>query len=200
MLIAKPTTNQEASMITTTQKLTFEEYLTYDDGTDTRYELVEGQLVSMTPATWQHYFITHFIFETLLQEIRRLHLPWMIFVEPGQRTGVSTSRIPDLAVIPTQQLKALKSRSAVSESPVLLAIEVVSPSLIQDDYITKRDEYQATGIPEYWVVDAISDDPRITIHTLHNQVYELQVFRDAELLTSPTLPELKIAAAQILNA
>ncbi|WP_416212386.1 hypothetical protein [Nostoc sp. DedQUE09] len=29
---------------TKTQKmLTFEEYLTYDDGTDTRYELVEGQ-------------------------------------------------------------------------------------------------------------------------------------------------------------
>ena len=31
---------------TTTQRLTFEEYLAYDDGTDTRYELVNGVLVA----------------------------------------------------------------------------------------------------------------------------------------------------------
>jgi hypothetical protein len=33
-----------------TQKLlTMEEYLAYDDGTDTRYELVDGELVEMPP-------------------------------------------------------------------------------------------------------------------------------------------------------
>jgi Uma2 family endonuclease len=32
---------------TTTQRLTFEEYLAYDDGTNTRYELVNGVLVAM---------------------------------------------------------------------------------------------------------------------------------------------------------
>lgn len=187
-------------MITTTQKLTFEEYLTYDDDTDTRYELVEGCLVAMTPAIWQHYFITHFIFEILLEEIRRLNLPWMIFLEPGQRTGISTSRIPDLAVIPKQQLVNLKSLPAIAESPVLLAIEVVSPSSVEDDYIIKRDEYQATGIPEYWVVDAISDDPRITIHTPKGEVYNLQVFCNQEQLVSVTFPELKVTAEAILNA
>lgn len=31
--------------------LTFEEYLAYDDGTDTRYELVDGELVEMPPET-----------------------------------------------------------------------------------------------------------------------------------------------------
>ena len=29
--------------------LTFEDYLAYDDGTDTRYELVDGELVAMPP-------------------------------------------------------------------------------------------------------------------------------------------------------
>jgi Uma2 family endonuclease len=32
-------------MTIATQKLTFEEYLAYHDGTDTRYELVDGELV-----------------------------------------------------------------------------------------------------------------------------------------------------------
>ena len=30
-----------------TKLLTLEEYLVYDDGTDTRYELVDGELVEM---------------------------------------------------------------------------------------------------------------------------------------------------------
>ena len=35
-------------MTITTPKLTFEEYLAYDDGTDTRYELVNGELIPMS--------------------------------------------------------------------------------------------------------------------------------------------------------
>ena len=33
--------------IATNQRLTLEEYLSYDDGTDTRHELVDGVLVAM---------------------------------------------------------------------------------------------------------------------------------------------------------
>ena len=36
-------------MTRTPVKLSFEEYLVYDDGTDVRYELVDGELVPMTP-------------------------------------------------------------------------------------------------------------------------------------------------------
>ncbi|WP_333414801.1 hypothetical protein [Microcoleus sp. MOSTC5] len=31
------------------QKLTFEEYLTYEDDTDNRYELIDGKLVTLPP-------------------------------------------------------------------------------------------------------------------------------------------------------
>ncbi|AFY60008.1 Uma2 family endonuclease [Synechococcus sp. PCC 6312] len=187
-------------MLTTQSIFTFEEYLTYDDGTDSRYELDHGKLVLMTPAIGQHYFITHFIFETFLQEIRRLKLPWMVVFEPGQQTGPKTSRLSALLVIPKTNMEAMRYQSLVLEVPALLAVEVVSPSSIQDDYITERDEYQAIGIPEYWVVDAISENPRIAIHTLTDNVYHLNIFSNAELLISPTFPELKITAEQILNA
>nr|WP_319420902.1 hypothetical protein [Pleurocapsa sp. FMAR1] len=36
-------------MTTTTTSLSLEEYLAYDDGTDSRYELVDGKLVAMPP-------------------------------------------------------------------------------------------------------------------------------------------------------
>lgn len=40
-------------MTAITQKLTLEEYLNYDDGTDRRYVLVAGELVEMPPKSQQ---------------------------------------------------------------------------------------------------------------------------------------------------
>nr|WP_297086619.1 Uma2 family endonuclease [Thermoleptolyngbya sp. C42_A2020_037] len=48
-------------MAIATQKLTFEEYLTYSDGTDTRYELVDGELAPMSLGTGKHGAIIRFI-------------------------------------------------------------------------------------------------------------------------------------------
>ncbi|MFM7449716.1 MAG: hypothetical protein ACKO24_14120 [Leptolyngbyaceae cyanobacterium] len=39
--------------IATNCKLTLQEYLTYEDGSDTRYELVDGDLVPMSLGTGQ---------------------------------------------------------------------------------------------------------------------------------------------------
>ncbi|MEH1857333.1 MAG: Uma2 family endonuclease [Nostoc sp.] len=47
-------------MTITTSKLTFEEYLKYDDGTDIRYELVNGELIPMSLGSGQHGAVTDF--------------------------------------------------------------------------------------------------------------------------------------------
>ncbi|WP_039727668.1 MULTISPECIES: Uma2 family endonuclease [Cyanophyceae] len=60
---------------TATQPLTFEDYLAYDDGTDNRYELVDGQLVVRNPSHIEHLLITQFLEEQLDLEIHRLGLP-----------------------------------------------------------------------------------------------------------------------------
>jgi Uma2 family endonuclease len=41
-------------MSQTPLKMTVEEYLTYDDGTDKRYELENGVLIEMPPGTGKH--------------------------------------------------------------------------------------------------------------------------------------------------
>ena len=46
---------EDESMVTTpTKKISFEEYLSYEDGTNNRYELVNGELVKMPPASFLH--------------------------------------------------------------------------------------------------------------------------------------------------
>ena len=44
-------------MTHTPVKLTFEQYLEYDDGTDNRYELCDGELVKVPPESQETYGI-----------------------------------------------------------------------------------------------------------------------------------------------
>jgi Uma2 family endonuclease len=75
---------------------TFEEYLNYDDGTDSRYELVDGRLELINPPIIQHFLLAKFSERLLDAEIKRLSLHWLCFREAGIRTGWRKSRLSDL--------------------------------------------------------------------------------------------------------
>lgn len=54
-------------MTTTTKKLSLEEYLAYNDGTDTKYELVDGELVEMPPETNRNNRIALYLLSAFLK-------------------------------------------------------------------------------------------------------------------------------------
>lgn len=187
-------------MVTTQRKTTFEQYLSYDDGTDCRYELVRGELVLMTPPIFQHIFIAKFLERLFDTEITRVGLPWIALKQAGQRTEIDSSRLPDLCIVPMEAAEALRYSPSVFQLPALLVTEIVSPSLVNDDYEEKLKEYQGIGVAEYWIVDPVSKDPRVTIYSLHNGTYAKQVFRGSEPIISTTFPELVITVAQVMAA
>jgi Uma2 family endonuclease len=94
--------------------ITLEQYLTYDDGTGNRYELVQGELVAMTPPTWLHLAIAKYLERVFDQEIQQLGLPWEAFREPGQQTGMSSARLPDVAIVPMDAISGALERSPQS--------------------------------------------------------------------------------------
>ena len=53
-------------MVKASTKLTFEEYLEYDDGTDNRYELVSGELVKLPPESGENYWIAQWLMLQLI--------------------------------------------------------------------------------------------------------------------------------------
>jgi Uma2 family endonuclease len=88
--------------------LTLAEYLAYDDGTDTRYELVNGELVAMAQPTGIHGGMSEFVNDSFRFEIQRLQLPLiskqdLIAVQTGQVRGKITCRVPDVVVITSEQ-------------------------------------------------------------------------------------------------
>ncbi|MBD2680237.1 MULTISPECIES: hypothetical protein [Nostoc] len=78
-------------MTTTKQIVTFEQYLTYNDGTDTRYEMERGELIPVAQARGGHGEIMHFLERGFTTQIERLGLNWVarqaaIVLEPKAAT------------------------------------------------------------------------------------------------------------------
>ena len=183
----------------TTERLyTFEEYLNYDDGTDNRYELVDGRLELVNPPTIQHFLLAKFIERLLDAEINRLGLDWLCFKEAGVRTGKNKSRLTDICVVTSAQAKELINESAVFETAPLLVVEVVSPESISRDYRRKRSEYAALEVSEYWIVDPLKN--QVCVLLLEEGLYEESVFTGRQPIVSRTFPELSITVEQVLAA
>ena len=190
-------------MTIASQKMTLEEYLNYDDGTDTRYELVNGELVVMPPESELNRRIATFLFACFLQQgipPYRLTMKTELVVS-GSR---ATTRFPDLMVLSEELATALEgaSRSTVmiDMPPPQLVVEVVSLGKkgIDRDYRYKRSEYAARGIAEYWIVDPMQG--RVTVLEWVEGLYEEQVFQGNERIVSPMLPDLDLTCERVMNA
>jgi Uma2 family endonuclease len=190
---------------------TFEQYLHFHDGTDTRYELVRGYLVPMTPAPWPHSKIAKFLERIFDDAISRMGEPWeAVRGDIGQRTEADSSRLPDVLVAQQSDLEALGNQPAVLEVPALLVVEIVSESSKVDDYLYKLAEYKNKAIPEYWVVDylalgasryiGLAKVPTLSIYRLTEAGYQSAQFRGSDPIISPTFPDLQLTADQVFQA
>ena len=131
----------------------FEEYLSYDDGTDNLYELFNGELIEAPPESGENVQIANrlFLFFALLigtDQVRGHGLELEVRGEPR-------NRYPDFTIIQEEHIQQLAKRNTVrlSMAPPLLVIEVVSSGELQRDrdYVAKRIQYQDCVIPEYWM-------------------------------------------------
>ncbi|RCJ38777.1 hypothetical protein A6770_12805 [Nostoc minutum NIES-26] len=186
----------------TNKQLTLEEYLKYDDGTDSQYELVAGELVAMPPESPQNIQISLFLLVNFLKFVPITRLSNKVeIVVCGSR---ATTRIPDLVVLTDELAIALQgaTRSTITLDmpPPALVIEVVSPGKVNEDrdYRYKRSEYAARGIAEYWIVDPQKN--LITVLTLVDGFYEETVFGGNAAIVSTIFPELQLTAEQVLKA
>ncbi|NJR65745.1 MAG: Uma2 family endonuclease [Leptolyngbyaceae cyanobacterium CRU_2_3] len=181
--------------------LSFDEYLSFDDGTDTLYELFNGELIEVPPESGENVEIATFLllhFAQLLdfRRVRGHGLELEVRGEPR-------NRYPDLTILQTEHIEQLRRRNTIRLSmvPPLLVVEVVSPGELQRDrdYVAKRSQYQDLGIPEYWIVDPQAQT--VTVLELQAGVYgEVGVWGGGDRLVSATFTELDLKAEQVFAA
>jgi Uma2 family endonuclease len=185
---------------TSKKLLTFEEYLSYDDGTDTRYELVDGELVEMPPEAPENSELARFLFVELLKLISfRLIAYKDTEIEVlGRR---ARCRLPDLLVHSEESYAALAgaTRGTITHEmpPPALVIEIVSPGTANRarDYRYKHTEYAARGINEYWIVDP--ETQQISVCKWIEGQYEDTVITGNQRLESEVIPSFDLTAEKI---
>ena len=115
-----------------------------DDGL--QYELLDGLLL-VTPAP------------SLLHQrvVARLHLLLnsecpagleVFFAPVDWRPDRRTSLQPDLLVVRNKDVEMQNL-----PAPLVLAVEVLSPSTRRKDHVLKRSKYQDAGVQSYWIID-----------------------------------------------
>ena len=178
---------------------TFEEYLAYDDGTDTRYELVDGELVKMPPESDENLGIAR---KLLLELIKHLPAEWIAWGTEIEVTGrQARCRLPDLLVHTEASKAALAGtrRATITRDmpPPVLVIEVVSPGQANRDrdYRYKRTEYAAREIAEYWIVDP--ETKQVTVCQWNNGLYEDSTYVDSAGIQSIIVPNFALTPAEI---
>jgi Uma2 family endonuclease len=191
--------------VATARRMSLEEYLTYDDGTDTRYELEDGVLVEMgaeNPLSPRIAMLLVFLFADL--GIPRKNL--VIGHQIGVSSTKATARQPDLVVHSDQSMAAILDDGKLlrAELPApLLVVEVASSTKTDKksrdrDYIQKRSEYAKRGIPEYWIVDP--EKAVVLVLTLVGSAYQETSFTGNGAIVSPSFPGLTITADEVLTA
>jgi Uma2 family endonuclease len=187
------------------RRMTLKEFLTYDDGTDARYELWNGVLVEMGAESRINIRIAIFLIQHLaLLGIRSDRIGIKEKVEV-RSTFVATARDADLIIHSEESSLALEGRSesclTMGDPNPLIVIEIVSPGRentdnYQRDYVQKPKEYADRGIPEFWQIDP--SRAYVRVGTLIDGSYEFETIIDKETIVSPTFPELNLTAAIVL--
>ena len=130
------------------REMTADEFLTWDDGTDTRYELVEGEIVAMAPPSEPHGAIAG---NAWGQIDRRLQArpPCRAIVEAGIRVDDGNHYKADVAATCTEP-----RRSPYVDEPFLI-VEVLSEGTWREDIGSKLQHYiQLPTVREIWLVDS----------------------------------------------
>lgn len=184
------------------QPLTFEQYLAYDDGSDTHYELEDGELVEMPTESPENNQIAQRLYIELLK-----HLPYYLIAHKDTELEVSgrlaRCRLPDLMVHTEVSFAALKgaNRAIITRDmpPPALVIEVVSPGIVNRtrDYRHKYSEYAARCISEYWIVDP--EDQQMTVCEWVEGVYESVLVTGQTPILSLVIPDLELTAEQLFD-
>jgi Uma2 family endonuclease len=186
---------------TTPRFLTFEDYLSYDDGSENLYELFNGELIAMPPESGINVQIATRLLVRLAQligsdRVRGHGLELEVRGEPR-------NRYPDLTIIRDEHILQLANRNTIRllMAPPDLVVEVVSPGDLQRDrdYIAKRLQYQDRGIPEYWLIDP--ELQTVMVLRLELDTYtEVGTFQSQDGILSSIFPNLQLTAAQLFAA
>jgi Uma2 family endonuclease len=176
------------------RRMTFQEFVEADVEEGYRYELSQGVLEVTQVANDLHRQVVSNLYKAVAL-YDSAHSGIVLAFGGGAEfqlllPGLRSGRNPDLCVVLRGATKDRRGRTLPA-----LAAEVVSPGSVKRDYETKREEYLAFGLLEYWIVDPLSR--QVTVLTRRGDTWHEVVLRDEQVIASLVLPGFTTVVAAL---
>ncbi len=132
-------------------QMSYEQFLEWADE-DTLAEWENGEVIMASPASYRHQDLVRFLLSVvgIYVETRNLGV---IQTAPFQMKLLSSGREPDLLFVSNAHRDRIKP--TYIDGPADLVVEIISLESVERDRGTKFVEYEAAGIPEYWLIDPL---------------------------------------------
>jgi Uma2 family endonuclease len=159
-----------------------------------RCELIHGELITMTPAGFEHGRIAAEIGWVLKEYVKHQPLGIVTGAETGFQIGHNpdTVRAPDAAFIRADRVPSIPVRGFFPETPDL-AVEVLSPSDRASEVAAKVRDWLAAGCRMVWVVD-----PETTSVTVYRGRDQIAILESSDMLDGgDVLPGFSVSVGSL---
>lgn len=179
---------------TTTHLMTAEELFNLPDDGYHRYELIKGELLTMSPASDQHGHVTMNLSGLLYIHVKGNDLGRLLAAD----TGFKLESKPDTVLAPDLAFIARERAGTPSElfrlGPPDLAVEVRSPGDRKGKIERKTALWLELGARSVWNVD-----PRErTVEVCHSSG-ERKIFHESDELVDDTVPGFRVPVSKIFE-
>ena len=177
------------------QRMKVSEFLAWiNEQLDGRFELVDGEIISMAPERVRHALVKHAAARALEDAVRAAGLPCTVF--PDGVTVVineSTAREPDACV----QCGVKPNLDALTIETPLIVVEVVSPSRERYDLGALIVEYFSVPSVQHYLI--ILPQKSAVVHHRRDEGGRIltRIVRDGAIALDP--PGMEVAVAALLG-
>ncbi|MBK9033530.1 MAG: Uma2 family endonuclease [Myxococcales bacterium] len=169
------------------KRVEFEQLIDLGAFEDEPIELLDGELVVMSPQGETHAWVVAVLARHLS---RALGDAWMVYSHSGLAVSDWSLPEPDVAVV-AATARPQRPRSAV------LVVEV-SRSRLAYDLGPKARAYARGGVPTYWVVDLVHRAVHVHTDPIDGEYRRVMTVGSDATLTVAGLPEVALAVATLL--
>jgi Uma2 family endonuclease len=130
--------------------LSYEDFLKEYDGESA--EWVDGRVERMSPITVSHDGLTGWLYAIMREYVTYQGLGIVLHDKFQMKPGPGfAGREPDVVYL--SETNRSRLRRAHIDGPADLAVEIISDDSVERDRVTKYDEYERSGVREYWILD-----------------------------------------------
>jgi len=161
-----------------------------------RCELIAGEIVHLSPASYDHGDIAMEIGALLRNFVRPRRLGKVLAAETGFRIrrNPDTVRAPDAAFVCSERIPKRGTKGFFDGEPDL-AVEVLSPSDGKTDVANKVNDWLEAGAVSVWVVD-----PTAQTIAVHRSGAKTDRYGGKDMLDDePTLPGFELSLEDLFS-